>query len=199
ASALFDLLESQVVPLFYERSGSSVPHGWLRKVKASLASLGPRVTASRMVGDYVERLYEPTAAHADALTADGCARAVALARWKEHVVDEWHGVHVDRVEAVDETGGGDSGDTEEAAGHAGAPAGGQLVDDAVAIAELGGRRTVSAIVALGGLTSDDVDVQLLHGPAGAGEELTEWTAVSMVPVSEADADHARYEGTFACE
>jgi starch phosphorylase len=175
ASALFDLLESQVVPLFYDRPAGPVPHGWLRKVKSSLASLGPRVTASRMVCDYVERLYEPTAARADTLGAEGGARAVALAAWKQRVLDEWHGVHVDRV----------SGDAD--------------TDSAYAIAELGGERTVSAVVALGDLTADDVDVQLLHGPVSTGDELTERTAVSMAPAGVADADHVRYEGTFACE
>jgi starch phosphorylase len=174
ASALFDLLESQVVPLFYERS-SGVPHGWLRKVKTSLASLGPRVTASRMVSDYVDRLYEPTAARADALAAGGGARAAALAEWKDRVADEWHAVHVDRVDGADDTE--ESGDA--------------------AIAELGGLRTVSAIVALGALTPDDVDVQLLHGPVGQGDELIERTAVSMAPAGTPDADHVRYEGTFA--
>jgi glycogen phosphorylase len=180
ASALFDLLESQVVPLFYERASGSVPHGWLRKVKASLASLGPQVTASRMVGDYVERFYEPTAARADALAADGGARAVALAGWKQRVAEEWHGVHVDRVEGA----GGGAIDSDR--------------DGDEAVAELGGERTVSAIVSLGALTPDDVDVQLLHGPVGQGDELTERNAVSMAPAGATDADHVRYEGTFAC-
>ena len=85
AGALFDLLERQVVPLFYERYGGPVPRRWLKKVRKSLASLGPRVTASRMVADYVAELYEPTAARADALTADGLARARALAAWKARV------------------------------------------------------------------------------------------------------------------
>ena len=68
AGALFDLLERQVVPLFYERYGGPVPRRWLKKVRKSLASLGPQVTASRMVADYVTELYEPTA------RADGADR-----------------------------------------------------------------------------------------------------------------------------
>ncbi|HEX8803200.1 MAG TPA: alpha-glucan family phosphorylase, partial [Acidimicrobiales bacterium] len=166
ASALFELLEHQVVPLFYEGQGGSVPHGWVRKVKASLASLGPQVTASRMVGDYVERLYEPTAARADALSADGCARARSLAAWKRRVAGEWHAVHIEAVEASN------------------------------AVAELGGERTVEAVVALGALTPDDVDVQLLHGPVGQADELTDRVEVSMAPAGEADDDHLRYRGTL---
>jgi glycogen phosphorylase len=169
AGALFDLLERQVVPLFYERYGGPVPRRWLKKVRRSLASLGPRVTASRMVDDYVTELYEPTAARADTLAADGLARARALAAWKERVREAWHGVHVDRVE----------GDT--------------------ASAELGGSRTVEATVALGSLSPDDVDVQLIHGPVGQADELTERTIVSMTPDGAADDHHARYTGSLQTE
>jgi starch phosphorylase len=168
ASALFDLLERQVVPLFYETYGGPVPRRWLKRVRKSLASLGPRVTASRMVADYVQRLYEPTAARTDALAADGLARARVLAAWKQRVAAAWHGVHVDRV------------------------------DGDMAAVELGASRDVEAVVSLGSLSADDVDVQLVHGPVGQGDELTERTCVSMRPAGPADDDHARYVGSLEC-
>jgi starch phosphorylase len=169
AGALFDLLERQVVPLFYERYGGPVPRRWLKKVRKSLASLGPRVTASRMVADYVAELYEPTAARADALTAGGLARARALAAWKARVRDEWHGVHVDRVE-------GDQ-----------------------SAADLGGSRQVEAVVSLGALSADDVDVQLVHGPVGQADELTSRSIVSMNMAGPADDNHACYTGSLRTE
>ena len=169
AGALFDLLERQVVPLFYETYGGPVPRRWLKKVRKSLTSLGPKVTASRMVADYVELLYEPTAARTNTLSANGLARARSLAAWKQRVAEAWHGVHVDRVE-------GDG-----------------------AAAQLGGSRTVEAVVSLGTLSADDVDVQLVHGPVGQGDELTERTSASMHPAGTADEDHARYVGSFYCE
>jgi starch phosphorylase len=169
AGALFDLLERQVVPLFYERYGGPVPRRWLKKVRKSLSSLGPRVTASRMVADYVTDLYEPTAARTDALSGNGHAPARALTAWKQRVRDAWHGVHVDRVE----------GD--------------------MSAADVGGSRTVEAVVALGSLSVDDVDVQLVHGPVGQGDELTERSIVSMTPDGTADDDHARYVGSLKTE
>jgi glycogen phosphorylase len=168
ASALFDLLERQVVPLFYETYGGPVPRRWLKRVRKSLTSLGPRVTASRMVADYVERLYEPTAARTDTLAADGLARARALAAWKQRVAEAWHGVHVDRV------------------------------DGDMAAVELGASRDVEAVVSLGSLSADDVDVQLVHGPVGQGDELTERTCGSMYPGGPTDDDHARYVGSLEC-
>jgi starch phosphorylase len=57
ADALFDLLEEQVTPLFHDRDPSGIPHGWLTMVRSSLRSNGPRFSASRMVREYVARVY----------------------------------------------------------------------------------------------------------------------------------------------
>ncbi len=59
ADALFALLEGTVVPLFYTRDESGIPADWLDRVRASLSNLGPKVTAGRMLQEYVQRLYEP--------------------------------------------------------------------------------------------------------------------------------------------
>src|SRR5688572_6003867 len=83
AESLFDLLERQIVPLFYDRYGGPVPRRWVRRVKASLRSLGPQGSASRMVRDYVEEMYEPAARQADALGAAGGERAKARAAGKQ--------------------------------------------------------------------------------------------------------------------
>ena len=59
ADALFALLEGEIVPMFYERDDAGLPLAWLEKIRTSLRSLGPRVTAERMLQEYVDRLYEP--------------------------------------------------------------------------------------------------------------------------------------------
>jgi len=169
AGSLFELLERQVVPLFYERWQGPVPRRWVKRVKRSLISLGPFVSAARMVRDYTEQLYEPTAAQGDLLSAHDHKRARGLAAWKQAVSDAWPGVHVDHVS----------------------------VDDGVA--DLGIERTVEAVVALGDLSPDDVQVQLIHGPSGQGQELSSTTVVSMSPSGRADDGHLRYTGMFTCE
>ncbi|MCU0269168.1 MAG: alpha-glucan family phosphorylase [Acidimicrobiales bacterium] len=57
AEALFDLLEHEVKPLFYDRDEAGVPQGWVRKVKHSLRTIGPCFSATRMVRDYATRVY----------------------------------------------------------------------------------------------------------------------------------------------
>jgi starch phosphorylase len=56
-AALFDLIEREVVPLFHDRDDDGVPRGWIAKVKASMRTLGPTFGATRMMRDYVDRVY----------------------------------------------------------------------------------------------------------------------------------------------
>jgi glycogen phosphorylase len=57
ATAFYDLLEHEVIPLFYDRGDDGVPHGWCEMVKRALVSCAPRFTTARMLGEYVERIY----------------------------------------------------------------------------------------------------------------------------------------------
>jgi starch phosphorylase len=57
AAALFDLIEHEVVPLFYQRDERGIPTGWLQKVRASLRTCGPRFSATRMMHDYMDHAY----------------------------------------------------------------------------------------------------------------------------------------------
>src|SRR5690606_18914178 len=119
--------------------------------------------------DYTEALYEPAAQQGDALGTDDHARARALAAGKERVRSGWHGVHVDHL-AVDGS-----------------------------VADLGVERSVEAVVALGPLSPDDVEVQLLHGTAGQGGELVDPAVVPMGQAGAADDGHLCYAGSFTCD
>lgn len=57
AAEMFDLLEREIIPLFYDRDAAGVPRGWLKKVKRSMQTLIPSYAAARMVHDYVEKVY----------------------------------------------------------------------------------------------------------------------------------------------
>ena len=59
AAALYELLENEIVPAFYERGGDGVPRRWLTTVKEAIRSVAPRFSARRMVKEYAERMYLP--------------------------------------------------------------------------------------------------------------------------------------------
>lgn len=64
AAPVFNLLESEVLPLFYVRSAAGIPHRWPARVKASMSRLIPRSRADRMLREYVSN-YAPTRARAE--------------------------------------------------------------------------------------------------------------------------------------
>ncbi|MEI6185832.1 MAG: alpha-glucan family phosphorylase [Dehalococcoidia bacterium] len=57
ADAIYELLEKQVIPLYYERDINGTPHGWIKMMKESIRSIAPYFNTSRMAGEYVERFY----------------------------------------------------------------------------------------------------------------------------------------------
>lgn len=59
AAALYRILEEQVVPAFYDRDASGVPHRWLSIVKQAIRTVAPRFSARRMVKEYVDTMYAP--------------------------------------------------------------------------------------------------------------------------------------------
>ena len=58
AGELYRLLEHEVVPAFYDRSGDGLPGAWLARMRASLRTNGPRFSATRMLRDYANDAYK---------------------------------------------------------------------------------------------------------------------------------------------
>jgi starch phosphorylase len=73
ARTLYQLLESEIVPLYYQRDADGVPRGWMQVVKEAICSITPLFSARRMVKEYVERFYQPAAreVHSSAIPAGG--------------------------------------------------------------------------------------------------------------------------------
>ena len=152
ATSLFGLLEREIIPLFYDRDVEGVPIGWIDKMKDNWCSLGPFVTAARMVREYTSELYEPAAASATTMLDDNSARGRALAHWKQHVNRSWPDVKV-----VD-------------------------LDIDTSAAHEGDERVVRARVELGALNDGEVKVQALHGPIDSAGAFIETPAtVALLP------------------
>lgn len=145
AASLYDLLEHQVAPRFYDRGSDGVPTKWVADMRHTLRTLSPELSADRMVREYVEKLYAPAARAERTISASGYQPARDLASWVARVEAAWPGVHVAHVES----GGVD------------------------ATPQLGEELHVRAYVELGDLSPDDVKVELVHGHAREGDRLTD--------------------------
>ncbi|WP_433433834.1 alpha-glucan family phosphorylase [Nonomuraea sp. CA-141351] len=166
AAALYDLIEHEVSDRFYDRAFDGMPRRWMEMVKHTLASLGPKVLAGRMLRDYVVDLYNPAAASARALSADSYAPAKTFAAWKVRVTRAWPGVRVEHVEA---SGVGDT-------------------------PEVGASIELRATVALGDLEPGDVLVEAAYGKVGPHDELVHPVYAKLAVASTDDDGRAYYTG-----
>jgi starch phosphorylase len=97
--AIYDLLEKEIVPLFYNRGTDGIPRGWTACMKNSMQSLCPVFSTDRMVQEYTKRCYLPAYEHWELLNRDGQRLAVELARWKERLHRMWDQLSIDAIEA----------------------------------------------------------------------------------------------------
>jgi starch phosphorylase len=167
ANALYDLIEKSVAPRFYDRAPNGVPARWVQMVRHTLKSLGPKVLATRMVAEYVRRLYIPAAESSQRMFADDFAGARALSTWRRGVEASWPAVAVLHVDS-------------------------QLVGS-TSDAQLGSSLTLRAEIALGGLNPEDVEVQAVYGSADADDRLLDTAIVVLNSAPNGDGTH-RYEG-----
>ncbi|MDO9068677.1 MAG: alpha-glucan family phosphorylase, partial [Deltaproteobacteria bacterium] len=97
--AVYDLLEKEVVPHFYDQGNDGVPRSWIATVKASMQSLCPVFSTDRMVQEYAGRSYIPAYGQWKQLVDDDLALALDLARWKEQIFRLWPLVRIEQAEA----------------------------------------------------------------------------------------------------
>lgn len=88
---LFNLLENDIIPCFYERSGGDLPQRWIKRMKASIVTGLGEFSSERMVEEYNRFFYEPAAASYRKLTADDAAFAKELVAEKERLVENFDG------------------------------------------------------------------------------------------------------------
>lgn len=89
ADRLYEMLESELVPMFYARDENGIPQDWMRRVRESMALLTPQFSSERMVREYVEGWYGPAAAEYRKRLADRCRVGSDVQRWREMVADYW--------------------------------------------------------------------------------------------------------------
>lgn len=164
AEDIYDVLEQDIIPTFYDRGPDNLPRRWIARMASTITCLCPFVNGLRMVRDYTERLYLPAMSLSEAMTDGAMAGARDLAGWLSRVSDGWKDV---RVEAVN--------------------------GDARATLEVGSPLRTQALVHLGMLRPEDVSVELYAGRLNAAGEFVEPTSLPMAVQSRAANDGYIYQ------
>ncbi len=154
ATELYELLEDQVVPLYYSRDGHGYSARWVRRSKASVKSLLPRFNSQRMVLDYLRSYYGPASRHHRRLAKEGGQPAGELARWKQKVATAWPGVAMERI------------------------------DDTPEEIASGEPLPITVAVDLNGLSPEDVRVECLVGVTGDRDQFLIKERHGLVPLEE---------------
>ncbi len=166
---LAELIEREVVPLFYDRGPDGLPRGWIQRMKRSIGTLVPVFNTHRMVKEYLTSSYLPSHRRAAILNANGATAAAELAAWRKRVSGSWSKVRVENVEAA----------TSE-------------------YLRVGENFPVTVNVNLDGLKPDDVEVQLVHGQLDANGEIGRPTVLSLTPAGPESGGRVRFGGTVTC-
>jgi len=163
---LLELLETQVVPLYYARNGYGYSEKWVKKSKTSMRTLMPRFNAQRMVMSYVQKYYSAAARQRGIFEDSDFARAKALSAWRRKLATCWPGVSLRRV------------------------------DQAVAEIPAGSALPIEVAVRLNGLEPDDVLVECLVGHESDSGEFVKHDALVFTPAGQNDQGEAIYRLDF---
>lgn len=166
--ALYEMLEREIIPLFYHRAEDGVPRRWMRMVKESLKTLSPVFNTNRMVEDYVRQGYWPSHLRYMGLQGEGMQTVRDYAAWLERVRRNWSQIRIEQVE-------------------------GPKLDHVTVRHHC----TIKARVRLGTLTPDDVSVQIYHGLMDSLGTIPEPHTTQMAPHGQDDGAYL-YQGEFSC-
>jgi starch phosphorylase len=95
--ALYDILETEVIPLFYNRGADGLPRRWLAMMKASLHRLCPMFNTHRTVEEYWDRFYVPATGHGTELRKGAWKGLKDLAGWREKIMYNWSNVAIKNI------------------------------------------------------------------------------------------------------
>ncbi|HTY21991.1 MAG TPA: alpha-glucan family phosphorylase [Desulfomonilaceae bacterium] len=171
STALYELLENEVVPRFFDRGPDGLPHAWIDMIKNSMATICVRFNSHRMIEDYMNDYYIQAGLAHQVLGETRLSRARELRDWKQKVRSQWKDVKILEVSL---------------------PQG-----DRVA---LGDELEVNATIQLGGLRDEEVIVDLTHGLIGQdGNQLAGRDITAMRSSGKVAEGVWRFTGTIPCD
>lgn len=169
AQCLYDILEHEVVPLFYDRSRDGLPHQWIERLKASMRAICPVFNTNRMLKEYTEKFYIKCKDRYSDLNKNERARAIELSEWKKKVRHCWPDLVIEDVVSNTE---------------------GELC--------VGEDLEVTATLSLGGLDCDDVLVEAYVGLVDADGSIVNGKAVVLERQKTKSKTHCTYKGIAQC-
>ncbi len=182
SQAIYNLLENEIIPLFYTRSSDNIPRAWIRRIKNSVKWIAPRFSSHRMVAEYTRRFYNPAIARWRYLTGEAMSRAKALSAWKSSLKKDWQEIAINDVQIQVNN----DHDNEQL----------NLRQPQL---KVGAEISVNAFIKLGRINPSDISVELYHGTVDAWGEIRNGDVIRMdykQPTGQ-DSEHL-FSGKLSC-
>jgi starch phosphorylase len=162
SQALYNILENEVIPLFYTRSTDNLPRAWIHRVKNSIKWIAPRFNTHRMLADYTRRFYNPAITKYKQMTAADCNRAKEFSKWKAQMRKAWSEFDVKDVVMEVQNGNGSK----------------QLNPKQPRL-KVGSELSIKALIKLGKVNPKDIAVELYNGPVDTWGNIKQGSVVRM--------------------
>jgi starch phosphorylase len=166
---IYNLLENEIVPLFYERGPDGIPRPWVKMMKDAMRDLCAVFNSHRMVQEYTRRFYVGAARRWNELSKDNMAGARNLADWRQKLLTNWDAISISNIKS------------------------GKTVDLPVKSS-----LEITADIHLAGLAPEDVDVALYYGPLNLKEEFVERNIEIMEATNNDGNGNQHYVGFVPC-
>ncbi len=170
AQSLYNLLENDIIPLYYDRPRGSTPLQWTKMMKASMKMAFGFFTSHRMVAEYNSKFYTPGLQNYEELTKDDYARAIELANTRKRLKEVWSDIKV---------------------GH-------PQVDKDVCMLHVGDEFTITVEVSLGRLSPEEVSVEAYHGQVSSDNLIDNKTTDIMEMVEDRGNNTYLYRYKVIC-
>ncbi len=92
--SIYEILEKEIVPLFYDRGQDDLPRGWIKKMKACMQTVGPMFNTNRMIEDYTRKFYIPSMELTEKMKAKNFELTKKKNEWQSNVENNWNRVSI---------------------------------------------------------------------------------------------------------
>jgi starch phosphorylase len=169
SKALYDLLEREIIPLFYQRGRDGLPREWIKRMKTCMREIGQSMSSHRMLIDYSNKFYFPALKNYRRMVKEDYTEARSLAAYFAKLRHSWGDIRITRLES-----------------------------NARPVMQRGDFMTISAYIELGQLAPEDVLVELYHGSvSNQGNEIIDARRTEMKAVNRAENSY-QYQVKIEC-
>lgn len=170
SNALYNVLENEIIPLYYERGRDDIPRQWVTAMKWSMQTVCPQFSTNRMVADYFNKFYTNASRRYINMTNDNFKKSKELKSWKDNIYSKWSKVSFENT----------------------------MSEMPSRNLQVGSKFEVKTIVNLGNIAPDSVRVELYHGKLSMKDEITEPTIVEMKHSSDLGNGRHSFIGSLEC-